>query len=112
MQAQENLIRGVIDIVILLMLEKRDMYGYELFQAVKDRSGGEIAIKDGSLYPVMYRMVSRDYVRENTVLVGKRRTRKYYHITDLGKEHLHIMLEEFNRLRRGLDNIVNSKETN
>lgn len=110
MQIQENLIRGIIDIVILQMLENRDMYGYELFQEIRKRSGGEIVVKDGSLYPVMYRMVSHGYIKETTVLVGKRRTRKYYHITDPGREHLHSMKAEFDRLKRGLDNIINYKE--
>ncbi len=110
MQVQENLIRGIIDIVILQMLERRDMYGYELFQEIRKRSGGEIVVKDGSLYPVMYRMVSRGYIKETVVLVGKRRTRKYYHLTDIGREHLYNMNNEFDRLKRGLDNIMNYVE--
>lgn len=92
------------------MLDERDMYGYELFQEIRKRSGGEIVVKDGSLYPAMYRMVGRGYIKETVVLVGKRRTRKYYHLTDTGREYLHSMKNAFDSLKKGLDNIINYRE--
>ena len=49
--------RGVMSLVILGLLKKEDMYGYQLVQETERQSGGRIVTQEGSLYPVLYKLV-------------------------------------------------------
>ena len=109
MVIQESLVRGNIDVAVLHLLEERDMYGYEIIQQIKMRSDGDFIVKFGSLYPVMYRMIERGILTEETVLVGKRRIRKYYHLTDSGKEYLESIRTEYLKISSGMNKILNYK---
>lgn len=54
---QNSFRRGVMSLVILGLLKKEDMYGYQLVQETERKSGGRITIQEGSLYPVLYKLV-------------------------------------------------------
>lgn len=85
MQVRENLKRGTVEMILLHLLQGRDMYGYELLQEMNERSKGKFTLKDGSMYPILYRMIDKRLITDEQVLVGRRRTRVYYHLTDEGK---------------------------
>ena len=51
--------RGVMSLVILGLLKKQDMYGYQLVQETERQSGGRIVTQEGSLYPVLYKLVDQ-----------------------------------------------------
>ena len=53
MQVRENLKRGTVEMILLHLLQERDMYGYELLQLMNERSVGKFTLKDGSMYPIM-----------------------------------------------------------
>lgn len=53
--SQNSFRRGVMSLVILSLLEREDMYGYQLVQETERRSGGRITNQEGSLYPVLYK---------------------------------------------------------
>lgn len=54
---QNSFRRGVMSLVILGLLKKEDMYGYQLVQETERKSGGRITTQEGSLYPVLYKLV-------------------------------------------------------
>ena len=64
--------RGVMSLVILGLLKKEDMYGYQLVQETERRSGGRIVTQEGSLYPVLYKLVDQGLISDRKVLVGRR----------------------------------------
>ncbi|MDE6781538.1 MAG: PadR family transcriptional regulator, partial [Ruminococcus sp.] len=78
MKICESLKRGTVEMVLLHLLSEREMYGYEILTEMKERSGGQFAIKDGSMYPTLYRMIDNGLIEDEQVLVGRRRTRVYY----------------------------------
>lgn len=110
MQIRENLKKGTVEMVLLHLLQERDMYGYELLQEMKKRSGGKFTLKDGSMYPIMYRMIDKGLVTDEQVLVGRRRTRVYYHLTDVGKAYLEEIKAEYLFITEGITNILNHQE--
>jgi len=84
---EKQLRKGVLDILILKLISEKDMYGYELMKELDERSQGYYKLKEGSLYPVLYRLedalLVENYRPEET---GKRSVpRKYYKITDQGR---------------------------
>lgn len=110
MQVRENLKKGTVEMILLHLLQERDMYGYELLQEMKRRSKDKFTLKDGSMYPIMYRMIDKGLVTDQQVLVGRRRTRVYYHLTDVGKAYLEEIKAEYFFITEGITSILNHQE--
>ena len=104
---EEDLKRGILEMLILKMLSHEDMYGYQMINEMNMRGKGLIDIKAGSLYGPIYRLIGKNYISENKVLVGKRRTRVYYHLEPLGVEYLNTMLEVYSKVTEGVNLIMN-----
>lgn len=82
------------DMLILSLLKQRDCCGYEITNSIKDLSDGVIDIKEGSLYPSLYKMVDKGYISSKDEYVN-RKLRVYYHIEDAGKEYLEQLIKEY-----------------
>lgn len=102
MSISEGLKRGTIEIMLLSLLKDEDMYGYQICQELEKRSRGLFILPEGSLYPVLYRLLDRGYISDKKELVGKRRTRVYYHIENEGIEYLDEITKEYFSLNRGI----------
>lgn len=61
---QNSFRRGVMSLVILGLLKKEDMYGYQLVQETERKSGGRITTQEGSLYPVLYKLVDQGLISD------------------------------------------------
>lgn len=84
--------------LFLKILEEKDCYGYEITHSIKERTNGEIDIKEGSMYPILYRLEELGYISSRKETVGKRMTRIYYHLEPTGKTHLHKIYLEFQEM--------------
>ena len=82
------------DMLILSILKHRDCYGYEITHAIRDLSGGVVDIKEGSLYPSLYKMLEKGYITSNETIIN-RKIRVYYHITEEGKEYFEKITNEY-----------------
>lgn len=103
--------RGVMSLVILALLKREDMYGYQLVQETTQASGGRIVTQEGSLYPVLYKLLEQGYISDRKVLVGKRMTRIYYHLEPAGEKRLQELIREYKEISTGLHQIIGgSKE--
>ncbi len=109
MQIRENLKKGTVEMVLLHLLKERDMYGYEILQEMRVRSDGKFVLKDGSMYPILYRMIDKGLVDDEQVLVGRRRTRVYYHLNETGKAYLDEITAEYVAITEGINNILEYK---
>ena len=105
---EENLKRGILEMLILRMLSDEDMYGYQMINEMNMRGKGLIDIKEGSLYGPLYRLIDKNYISENKVLVGKRRTRVYYHLEPLGVEYLNTIIDVYSKVIEGVNLIMNN----
>lgn len=110
MQIRENLKKGTVEMVLLHLLEQRNMYGYELLQEMKKRSQNKFVLKDGSMYPTLYRLIDKGVISDKQVLVGRRRTRVYYELTESGKAYLEEIKAEYACITEGIDNILSYQE--
>ena len=99
---QINFRRGLLPLVILSLLDAEDMYGYQLVQEAERRSGGAIVTQEGSLYPVLYKLLDGGFISDRRVLVGKRMTRVYYHLEDSGKAYLEALVREYRAMGQGM----------
>ena len=74
--------------IILSILLSGENYGYQIIQKVKELSGGTLEWSDGMLYPVLHRLEKDDFIRSQWKVSDGGRLRKYYTLTDLGREEL------------------------
>lgn len=89
--------KGVLDILLLKLLTEKALYGYELMTLLDEQSAGYFAAKEGTLYPVLYRLEDAGHIQSNWENTEKRRgaPRKYYSVTPEGIRHLADAQEEF-----------------
>ena len=101
--------KGSIEMLSLLMLQERDIYGYQLIQMLSDRSGGKLTVQEGSLYPLLYRMVDAGYISGRDVTVetqhGRKRNRVLYHLEPSGRQRLKELKAEFDQVQEGIQNV-------
>lgn len=104
--SQNNFRRGIMSLVILALLKREDMYGYQLVQETKRISGGRIITQEGSLYPVLYKLQENGMISDKKVQVGRRMTRVYYHLENAGIKHLYKLIEEYYTIAEGVNLII------
>ena len=80
-----ELLKGTLQTIVLKVLrDQGQMYGYEITQRVKELSAGRILLTEGALYPTLHKLESEGLVTTQVVTLGKR-IRKYYQLTSDGK---------------------------
>ena len=95
MAISDNLKRGTVELSVLTLLQKGDMYGYEISQQLFEQSGELYQIQESSLYPSLYRLVEKGLISDRTEKVGKRRVRVYYHLETAGEKYLKELKREY-----------------
>jgi DNA-binding PadR family transcriptional regulator len=76
--------------MILSILVSGENYGYQIIQKVKELSGGKLEWSDGMLYPVLHRLEKDGFIRSKWKISDGGRLRKYYNLTDKGREELEM----------------------
>ena len=76
--------KGVLELIVLLSINKKDMYGYELILEISKI----IDINDGTIYPLLKRLTNEKYAETYLVESNEGPPRKYYKITTTGKQRL------------------------
>ena len=90
-----DLLKGTLRTIILKLLsENKELYGYEMTQKVEEQSNGGIKLTFGALYPVLHKLEAEGILKTRKQQLGKR-TRIYYTLTQLGKKTATVKLAEF-----------------
>lgn len=94
-------IRGYIDLIVLSFLINQDMYGYEIAKEVSKISEGQYELNEATMYSGFRRLEKNNliisYFKDNSLRGGKRR---YYQITDLGKDYYHEKCAEWRYIKK------------
>jgi DNA-binding PadR family transcriptional regulator len=101
--------KGSTEFLILSLLMERPMYGYEISQQLKQRSGGYFEMKEGLLYPALHRMQQNGWLSTEWQVIGGRR-RKYYALTPLGKEFLREQAAEWKSFVSAMQALLRGNE--
>ena len=83
-----ELIKGTLSLIILHLLSRRAMYGYEIVATVKEETDGALEWKAGSLYPSLHKLEKGGMIRGEWEGEPDSRQRKYYHLTVAGRTAL------------------------
>ncbi len=102
MVQKRELIKGNSDSLLLCLLAQQPMYGYQIIQSVIELSGGTLEWSEGMLYPVLHKMEKDDFIRSQWKISDNGRRRKYYKLTESGKEELEKEREQWMKVHKVL----------
>ncbi len=94
-ELNKDLMASSLAPMVLLILKRQESYGYEIIQQLREKSGGELAVAEGTLYPVLKKMEEKKWLRSNWKKADTGRERKYYAITDTGLQELGEQLSQW-----------------
>lgn len=103
--ASSSFLNGVPELLILQVLRDREMYGYELVQAIRQRSGEEIILAEGVVYPALHAL-ERDGALSARRQTVNGRSRIYYSLTDTGTARLAALAATWRRVTGAIGTIL------
>ena len=99
--------KGVLELCVLVVLCRKDYYGYELVQTISKN----IDIAEGTVYPLLRRLTIEGYFTSYLKESEEGPPRKYYQITAHGKEYKGQLLEEWSRFVTGVNRLIEKEES-
>lgn len=93
--------------LILLVLRRQESYGYQIIQELKDKTGGELKIAEGTLYPVLKKMESKDWIEGVWKKADSGRERRYYTLTSKGHQELNAQYSQLNFINNFINKLWN-----
>jgi PadR family transcriptional regulator PadR len=103
MKFESQLLKGIAPVVVLEILSGGQMYGYELGQTIEQRSGDILTLGKGTLYPLLYNLEAKKFVKGKWEKNQSARKRRYYSITSNGKNELAKQKAQLKELTAGLN---------
>lgn len=104
---EKQMKKGVLDMLVLKLLRSEAKYGYQIIQEMKEKSEETFLLKDGTLYPVLYRLEDDKLVVSKwSEAEGKQVPRKYYEITEAGLKALDEIEAVWERISAGISRIM------
>lgn len=98
--------KGIIEMCVLALISKQDMYGYEIVQNIASYT----EINEGTVYPILRRLTMEEYfityLKESTIGPA----RKYYHITEKGKAYYMSLKRDWNDFAKMVNEILKVTE--
>ena len=98
--------KGVLELIVLLETEKRDMYGYELVSSVSK----VIDVNEGTIYPLLKRLTNEHYFDTYLAESSEGPPRKYYHLTETGKRYAKELLKDWLAFSKQVDLFIKECE--
>ena len=105
-----DLIRGHINTIILRTLYDGDKYGYEIINEIEEKSKGQYSLKQPTLYSALKRLEGQDYVTSYWGGVSNGGRRKYFQITDKGRQVVEQNRAEWEYSRTVIDSLISEKD--
>lgn len=98
---------GLVSLLLLLVVDRTGpVHGYKVLQNIKEASGGGLAFKEGTVYPLLNNLEKMEFLRSEWVAGDAGPQRKYYRTTPLGRCALDQSLEDWYGLLGGVDRIL------
>lgn len=107
---ERELKRGTLEMLLLRILADEPTYGYELLSRLSKRSGGRFHIKEGTLYPVLYRLEDAGLVVPEWDQPARGVPRKVYMLTKAGEERVGEMTEGWRSFAAAIEAVLTGAE--
>ena len=109
MKIDKGLMAGSGTMLVLTLLESRDMYGYQMIEELARRSNDVFQMQEGTLYPILHALEKGKYLSSYEQQAPTGRMRKYYKLTRKGRELLSEKKEEWERFHQGVEAVLSGE---
>lgn len=106
MTLDRELKRGTLELLLLRLLAEGPAYGYQLVSTLSQRSGGGFGIKEGTLYPVLYRLEDAGLIVPEWDQPARGVPRKYYRLTAEGEDRLERLTASWRRYAAAVEAVL------
>lgn len=104
--SKTELLQGTLDLLILKTLAAGPMHGYAIAQRIQSRSQDVLVVEEGSLYPALYRMEAKGWIRADWGKSENNRRAKYYELTRAGRRQLEEEMALWQRVHRAISLVL------
>ncbi len=106
MKFDKGLMAGSSTLLVLSLLDKGDMYGYQMIEELSRRSNNTFQMQEGTLYPILHGLEKGKYLTSYQQQAPTGRMRKYYRLTRRGRELLEEKKAEWEAFRQGVGDVL------
>lgn len=99
-------VQGTLDFLILKTLSWGEMHGYAVARWIFDRSGEELRVEEGTLYPALHRLEDRGWIEAEWGLSENNRRAKFYRLTPAGRAELAERVAGWSRFTAAVDRVL------
>jgi len=103
---RSQIARGSAELAILALLADQALYGFEISKQIKERTEGALHFTLASLYPMLYDLEKRGWIKGRWEANSAGRDRRYYSLTAAGKKQLEPLRQEWSFFFRALDRLA------
>jgi len=90
-----ELMKGSSESLLLCLIDKQPMYGYQIIKELARKSQGYFKFKEGTLYPALHRLEKTGLIVGKWQMLPGGRQRRYYYITDKGHQRLAVNMSQW-----------------
>ena len=106
MSNEKNVLSGNTTMLVLKLLEAKDMYGYQIIEELAQKSDDTFCLKTGTLYPILHGLENDGMIISYNESAGPARMRKYYRLTNKGKGLLSQKQSEWATYTKAVNHIM------
>jgi transcriptional regulator len=104
-----DLLQGTLDLIVLKTLSWGPMHGFGIARWMQRTTGDTLQVDEGSLYPALYRMENRGWIKATWALTENGRRAKYYRLTPAGRRQLVHESDSWERLTGAIGQIMQAR---
>jgi PadR family transcriptional regulator PadR len=101
-------LHGTLDMLVLKILESRRLHGYAIAVRLERLSQTVLKVEEGSLYPALYRMEARGWLKSEWATTDTGRRARFYRLTTAGRDQLTAETESWDRLALAVRSVMSS----
>lgn len=105
MAIDKSLVSGSTTMLLLKLLEEKDMYGYEMIENLQKKSNNVFQLKAGTLYPLLHSLEEKNLLTSYEEEANGK-VRKYYQITKDGMKYLKVKKDEWNEYAKAVSSVL------
>jgi len=105
-----DLLQGTLDMLILKVVALRPIHGYALVQRIQQISRDVLQIRQGSLYPALYKLENKGWLKSEWKTTEGGREAKFYSLTKTGRQQLKAETAEWKRLCEAIALVLETAE--
>jgi PadR family transcriptional regulator PadR len=109
MEIDRELLKGSISLLLLNLLSRGEMYGYEILQAAAVRSANMFEFKEGTLYPALHQLEKKGLVKSQWRTADNGRDRRYYSLTAKGRKAAQEYEKQWQHLTGAVNAVLGSQ---